>query len=133
MSQQQAAATKQDVYQQALHDTASLEPEQRQARILELLEHAEDPDYYIQLQQETADAVDSENTSFAYPAAGHEPNSYHQAIAAPDANHWREAADKEYNSLVANDTWELVKPHLMPSSLGACGASKSNVVNLGRS
>ena len=80
MTQLQSTATKQDVYQQALQDTASMEPEQRQARILELLENGEDPDYYIRMQQETVAAEDSDTTAFAYRAAGEEPNSYWQVV-----------------------------------------------------
>ena len=83
MTQLHSIATKHDVYQQSLQDTASMEPEQRQARILELLENAEDPDYYIRPQQETMAAEDSETTAFAYPAAGEEPNSYWQVVKGP--------------------------------------------------
>ena len=110
MTQLQSTATKQDVCQQALQDTSSMEPEQRQARILELLENAEDPDYYIRLQQETVAAEDSDTTAFAYPAAGEEPNNYWQAVKGPGGSFWKDAADKEYDSLVSNNTWELVTP-----------------------
>ena len=74
MSQQQSTVTKQDVHQQALQeqDAASMKPEQCQARILELLDNAEDPDYFVRLQQETKAAYGNETTTFAYPAAGEE-------------------------------------------------------------
>ena len=36
-----------------------------------------------------------------------EPNHYRDAIVARDAGNWKIAIDKEYNSLIENNTWEL--------------------------
>ncbi|KAF1313888.1 hypothetical protein FI667_g16909, partial [Globisporangium splendens] len=37
-----------------------------------------------------------------------EPKSYKQAMASPEAIHWRLAAESEYSSLTENKTWTLV-------------------------
>ncbi|KAF1323990.1 Integrase catalytic core protein, partial [Globisporangium splendens] len=37
-----------------------------------------------------------------------EPKSYKQAMASPEAIHWRLAAESEYSSLIENKTWTLV-------------------------
>jgi hypothetical protein len=36
------------------------------------------------------------------------PNTYEEAMANAQVMRWREALDEEYNSLLENDTWELV-------------------------
>jgi hypothetical protein len=42
-------------------------------------------------------------------AAGTEPRSIHQLKNRPDGHLWMEAAQKEYDGLVKNGTWEIVK------------------------
>lgn len=37
-----------------------------------------------------------------------EPLTFSEAMASPEAERWKEAMDAEYQSLVDNDTWELV-------------------------
>jgi hypothetical protein len=39
-----------------------------------------------------------------------EPNHYRDAIVAHDADDWKIATYKEYDSLIENDTWELITP-----------------------
>ena len=39
-----------------------------------------------------------------------EPNHYRDAIVAHDAPDWKIATRKEYDSLIENDTWELITP-----------------------
>lgn len=39
-----------------------------------------------------------------------EPNPYRDAIVAQDADDWKIAIDKEYVSLIENNTWELITP-----------------------
>ena len=36
------------------------------------------------------------------------PNTYKQAMSSPNHEQWAAAMDKEYNSLIENDTWDLV-------------------------
>lgn len=38
-----------------------------------------------------------------------EPCSYREAISSPNAERWKRAMDEEYNSLIKNHTWEIVK------------------------
>lgn len=37
------------------------------------------------------------------------PKTFRNAMSSPEAVHWKEATDEEYNSLVSNDTWDLVQ------------------------
>jgi len=37
-----------------------------------------------------------------------EPRSLHEALNGPNASMWKNAADNEYQSLLNNDTWELI-------------------------
>lgn len=41
-------------------------------------------------------------------AVAEEPRDYKDAITRPDSKQWIEAMDNEYNSLMENETWELV-------------------------
>ena len=45
------------------------------------------------------------------------PNSYEEAIAAPDANPWPQAMKSEMDSIHQNQTWELVELPLGRESL----------------
>ena len=94
--------------------------------------YIEDPDYYIRLQQETVAAEDSETTAFAYPTACEEPNSYWQAVKGPGGSFWKDAADKEYDSLVSNNTWELVTPPPNASIIGSMWRFKVKRGELGQ-
>ncbi|KAJ0179561.1 hypothetical protein K1T71_005273 [Dendrolimus kikuchii] len=38
-----------------------------------------------------------------------DPLTVEEALSGPDAQHWREAMDEEYKSLMENNTWELTK------------------------
>ena len=38
-----------------------------------------------------------------------EPKSYEEAVAGPDANEWKEAMNKEHQSLLKNQTWSLTE------------------------
>jgi hypothetical protein len=40
-------------------------------------------------------------------AVGDEPLSYGDAMASADRDKWEEAIESEYESIVANQTWEL--------------------------
>lgn len=37
-----------------------------------------------------------------------EPNTLKEALMSPNAKEWQEAADLEYESLIENETWDLV-------------------------
>jgi hypothetical protein len=37
-----------------------------------------------------------------------EPRTIEEALSGPDADHWRQAMDEEYRSLIENGTWEIV-------------------------
>ena len=37
------------------------------------------------------------------------PKTFQEALRSPDAELWKKAADEEYNSIMANETWELVE------------------------
>lgn len=39
-----------------------------------------------------------------------EPSTYKEAMASPQADQWQAASDDEYESLLANDTWDLLEP-----------------------
>lgn len=52
----------------------------------------------------------SENHRFAMLAVHEEPRSYEQAIESSDHRQWELAMDDEYDSLIKNQTWNLVKP-----------------------
>lgn len=39
-----------------------------------------------------------------------EPRTYKEAIESSDHQHWEQAMDEEYDSLIQNRTWNLVKP-----------------------
>jgi hypothetical protein len=43
------------------------------------------------------------------------PHSYAQAVASPQADHWINAMKSEVNSLMGNDTWDLVNPLDQPN------------------
>lgn len=47
---------------------------------------------------------------FAMTATGEEPRTYEQAIHAVDSDQWKHAMNEEYDSLIKNHTWALVKP-----------------------
>ena len=51
---------------------------------------------------------DMDDVQFAGAASTSDPANYKQAMKADDAERWREAALAEYNTLLANGTWELV-------------------------
>lgn len=51
-----------------------------------------------------------EEHHFAMLAFHEEPRSYEQAIESSDHKQWEKAMDEEYDSLLRNHTWELVKP-----------------------
>ena len=38
-----------------------------------------------------------------------EPHNRRQALARPDADHWKDAMDEEYQSLLDNETWKAVR------------------------
>ncbi|CAN0491973.1 unnamed protein product, partial [Discosporangium mesarthrocarpum] len=40
--------------------------------------------------------------------AGGEPTTHAQALASPDADKWVKAINDEYNSLMEQNTWDLV-------------------------
>ena len=88
--------------------------------------------YYIRLQHETVAAEDSETIAFAYPAAGEEPNSYWQAVKGPGGSFWKDVADKEYDSLVSNNTWELVTPPPGAPIIGSMWRFKVKRIELGQ-
>lgn len=46
---------------------------------------------------------------FAMSATSEEPRTYEQAIQADDRKQWERAMDEEYDSLIKNRTWTLVK------------------------
>ena len=47
-----------------------------------------------------------------------EPNTLEEALASQHSREWKEAADSEYQSLVDNDTWDLVE---LPANRTAIG------------
>lgn len=52
----------------------------------------------------------SESTSFdaTFGAYWHEPQTYAEAISSSGSTFWKEAMDWEYNSLIENQTWDLL-------------------------
>lgn len=51
-----------------------------------------------------------------------EPGSYEAAMSGPYAAEWSKGAHEEYDSLIANDTWELVKvENVKPGHIVLCG------------
>ncbi len=59
------------------------------------------------------DSSDEDQKAFVVVRAKHrDPQTVKEALASPEACHWKEAMKKELNNLKARDTWELVpKPH----------------------
>ena len=53
-----------------------------------------------------------------------EPKTIEEALAGEHAKEWKAAPDSEYESLMENETWELVE--LTGRQLDASGCSKSN-------
>ena len=64
--------------------------------------------------EQTADnvaaAADNDDVAVAFVANAEEPTTHRQAVQGPHSEQWKAAIEKEYNSLVDNDTWELVTP-----------------------
>lgn len=44
----------------------------------------------------------------AMQADNSEPRSYEEAVSSDDTEKWREAMDEEMDSLLKNETWDLV-------------------------
>ena len=42
--------------------------------------------------------------------AGEEPRSYREAVRSAERDDWQRAMEEEYDALLKNKTWELVKP-----------------------
>ena len=57
---------------------------------------------------EDDDSDEEEDAEFANSAAYIEPGNYKQAMKSNEAPHWQEACTTEYNTLVENQTWEIV-------------------------
>ena len=51
---------------------------------------------------------DDGDAELANSAAYIEPGNYKQAMKSNEAPHWQEACTTEYNTLVENQTWEIV-------------------------
>lgn len=62
----------------------------------------------------TATAKVKEQLHPSDPSKQANPNTFKQAMSAPDAHHWKDAAESEYYDLVSNQTWRRVKrtPHM---------------------
>ena len=41
-----------------------------------------------------------------------EPKSPSEALNGEHSDQWKEAMDSEYSSLLKNETWDLIPPHL---------------------
>src|SRR5262249_50001644 len=54
------------------------------------------------------DQVNYAQMECAYSAVVGEPSTYEEATRSDDAIKWKQAMDEEYNSLIQNDTWDLV-------------------------
>ena len=50
------------------------------------------------------------NFAESLTAESEQPQSIHDALNGKDANKWKQALEKDYNSLIKNETWELVPP-----------------------
>lgn len=60
----------------------------------------------------SARLANRENTSVIAEALlvyGDEPTTYEEAVISDDAPKWKEAMKQEYNSLIKNETWDLVQ------------------------
>ena len=55
----------------------------------------------------------------AYIATTGEPAHYDEGIHSSDKKEWKKAMDEEYNSLIENDTWDLVP---LPANQQAIGS-----------
>lgn len=76
----------------------------------------------------TMTTVVTESTESAIPAATYVvPKSYQQAMAAADSDKWRAAMESEYNSLLDNNTWELVD---RPSGVNVIGCMWVNAIKV---
>lgn len=53
---------------------------------------------------------DERNLTEPMTAENEEPQSINEALDGKDANKWKQALEEEYNSLIKNETWELVPP-----------------------
>ena len=71
------------------------------------------------------DAVEDSVPHFAYRACQiMEPQTMEEALSSDHAKEWKEAADSEYESLIENETWELVE---LPSGRKPIGCLRSNM------
>ena len=53
-----------------------------------------------------------------------EPTTMEEALSGDHANDWKRAADSQYESLIKNETWELVE---LPRDRKAIGYLKSSM------
>ena len=63
-----------------------------------------------QRQAPTKFSPDECNLTESLTADNEEPQSINEALNGKDANKWKQALEEEYNSLIKNETWELVPP-----------------------
>ena len=63
-----------------------------------------------QRQAPTKFSPDECNLTESLTAENEEPPSINEALNGKDANKWKQALEEEYNSLIKNETWELVPP-----------------------
>jgi hypothetical protein len=55
-----------------------------------------------------AKSVPKKASALTMKVTSQEPRTAEEALSGPDAEHWRQAMEDEYRSLLENDTWELV-------------------------
>ncbi|CAI7785088.1 unnamed protein product [Closterium sp. NIES-53] len=57
-----------------------------------------------------AEQCDEDEIAHCYWAAVPEPKTLAEALSGPDAEKWKQSVKEEYDSLLENETWELILP-----------------------
>ena len=65
------------------------------------------------------DEEDAPEEQLANLVSDPEPHTFRQAMHGDQSDHWREAATLEYNTLVDNETWEVVDLPLGEKAIGS--------------
>lgn len=69
-------------------------------------------------EDEEYEDADTHHSEAAQAASSSDPKSFAEALRRPDAAQWREAAQKEFDDLIANGTWEYCQ---LPQGAKAIG------------
>ena len=64
---------------------------------------------------------------YASIATNDEPTSYNEALQGPHSDEWKKAIRSEYDSLIKNGTWDLVKAPENKNIIGCKWVFKTKV------